>query len=219
MELNDEESILGATLSFQASSTEENNELEDSAPIQESNATKALKAVKYVKLNLDEYVRTNKDLKLEQQSKLLRVHTQHEDLFQGKRGEWKGIPVSHPSQKYAMVALLVQVVNRVEQTISTFSRKFNDAQLKYTVGHQELLAAHKVCRHFHPIIYGCNVLIKSDHKNLTFDGTKILNLRVQWQRITLDQEYQAKFKHFASELNTGAEREIQEREICDYYTY
>ena len=37
------------------------------------------------------------------------------------------------SQKYAMGAMLIQEVNGIEQVISTFSRKFNDAQLKYTV--------------------------------------------------------------------------------------
>ena len=55
MELKNEESIIGATLSFQAFSTGENNELEDSAPIQESNATEALKAIKHVKSKLKQY--------------------------------------------------------------------------------------------------------------------------------------------------------------------
>jgi hypothetical protein len=38
------------------------------------------------------------------------------------------------SQKYTMGAMLVQEVDRVEQIISTFSWKFNDAQLKYSAG-------------------------------------------------------------------------------------
>jgi hypothetical protein len=71
------------------------------------------------------------------------------------------------SQKYAMGAMLAQEFNGKEQIISTFSRKFNDAQLKYTVGEQELLAAHEACRFFHDIIYGCDILIRCDHKNIT----------------------------------------------------
>ena len=109
------------------------------------------------------------------------------------------------SQKYAMGAILVQENNGIEQVISTFSRKFNDAQLKYTVGEQELLAAHEACRFFHNIIYGCEILIRCDHKNITNAETKHANLRILRQRITLDQDYGAKFEHFAGELNTGAD--------------
>ncbi|KAL7488465.1 hypothetical protein ACHAW6_014046 [Cyclotella cf. meneghiniana] len=59
-----------------------------------------------------------------------------------------------------MGAILTQEINGTEQVISTFSRKFNDAQLKYTVGEQELLAAHEACRFFHDIIFGCDILIR-----------------------------------------------------------
>ena len=75
-------------------------------------------------------------------------------------------------QKYAMGAMLVQEVDGIEQVISIFSRKFNDAQLKYTVSKQELLAAHEACRFFHNIIYGCDILIRCDHKNITNAKTK-----------------------------------------------
>jgi hypothetical protein len=109
------------------------------------------------------------------------------------------------SQKYAMGAMLTQESHGTEHVISTFSRKFNDAQLKYTVGEQELLAAHEACRFFHDIIYGCEILIRCDHKNLTNLETKHTNLRVLRQRLTLDQEYGAKFEHLAGELNTGAD--------------
>lgn len=93
----------------------------------------------------------------------------------------------------------------MEQVVSTFSRKFNEAQLKYPVGEQELLAAHESCRFFHNIIHGCDILIRCDHKNLTRADTKHLNLCVLRQRLTLDQEYGAKLEHWAGELNTGAD--------------
>ena len=60
MELNDKESVHGATLSFQALFTGEYNKLEDSAQIQESNATEALKAIKYVEYKHKEYKPNNK---------------------------------------------------------------------------------------------------------------------------------------------------------------
>ena len=52
------------------------------------------------------------------------------------------------SQKYAMGAVLAQD----GKIVSTFSRKFNEAQLKYTVTGQELLAAVEACKHFDQII-------------------------------------------------------------------
>ena len=59
--------------------------------------------------------------------------------------------------------MLAQVVDGTEVIISTFSRTFTRAQLKYTVGEQELLAAHEACRFFHDIIYGCDIIIRCDH--------------------------------------------------------
>ena len=109
------------------------------------------------------------------------------------------------SQKYAMGAMLVQEVDGVEQVISTFLRKFNDMRFKYTVGEQELLAAHEACRFFHNIIYGCEILIRCDHKNITNAETKHTNLRILCQKITLDQDYSATFEHLAGEQNTGAD--------------
>ena len=104
-----------------------------------------------------------------------------------------------------MGAMLAQEVDGEEKIISTFSHKFNDAQLKYTVGEQELLAGFEACRFFHHIIYGCEILIRSDHKNLCFSETNSANLRVQRQRITMDQEYGVTFEHLPGVDNTGAD--------------
>ncbi len=52
------------------------------------------------------------------------------------------------SSKFAMDAVLVQY----GKVISTFSRKFINAQLKYTVTDQELLAILEACKHFKKII-------------------------------------------------------------------
>jgi hypothetical protein len=93
----------------------------------------------------------------------------------------------------------------VETTISTFLQKFNEAQLKYSVGEQETLAAHASCRKYHDIIYGCEIIIRSDHMNITRASTKHTNLRVSRQIIKMDQVYGAKFEHLSGELNTGAD--------------
>ncbi len=49
------------------------------------------------------------------------------------------------SQKYAMGAMLSQEVDGNKHIISTFLQKFNNAQLKYMVGEQELLTAYEAC--------------------------------------------------------------------------
>jgi hypothetical protein len=76
---------------------------------------------------------------------------------------------------YAMGVVLAQD----GKIISTFSRKFNDAQLKYTVTGQELLAVVEACKHFEQIIRGCKIRIHMDHQNLTHDETVHVNLRQQ----------------------------------------
>ncbi len=64
-----------------------------------------------------------------------------------------------------MSAILVQD----SKVISMYSMKFNDAQLKYTVTDQELLAILESCNYFKQIIHGCNITLHTDHKNLTFN--------------------------------------------------
>jgi hypothetical protein len=105
------------------------------------------------------------------------------------------------SSTYTMGAVLVQDGN----IISTFSRKFNDAQLKYTVTGQELLAAYEACKHFDQIIWGCDVRFHADHQNLTHDGTVHVNLREQRTRILLDSEWGATFVHIKGVENTAAD--------------
>ncbi len=105
------------------------------------------------------------------------------------------------SSTYAMGAFLVQDGH----IISTFLRKFNEAQLKYTVTGQELLAAYEVCKHFDQIICGCEVRIHTNHQNLMHDGTVHVNLREQRTRILLDSEWGAMFVHIKGTDNTAAD--------------
>jgi len=105
-------------------------------------------------------------------------------------------------QKYAMGAMLAQNLNGTEQIISVFSRKFNDAKLKYTIGEQKLLAAFKACM---MSLYGCDIIICCDHMNITRAETKHTSLHVLRQHITLDQDYGTNFEHIAGEQNTGVD--------------
>ena len=71
------------------------------------------------------------------------------------------------------------VLTQYGKIISTYSCQFTDAQLKYTVTGQELLAAVEACKHFAQIIRGCEIRIHMDHQNLTHNGTVHINLREQ----------------------------------------
>ncbi len=56
--------------------------------------SEALVAVNYKKADLEAIAQGCKDLDENQKAKLLAILKQHEPLFQGKRGNWKGQPVS-----------------------------------------------------------------------------------------------------------------------------
>ena len=57
-------------------------------------------------------------------------------------------------------------------TISCFSKKLTPAQQNYTVTDKELLAVCEALKHNHNIIFGSEVTIRTDHKNLCQDDTK-----------------------------------------------
>jgi hypothetical protein len=103
------------------------------------------------------------------------------------------------SSKHAMGAVLVQE----GKTVSTFSRKFNEAQLKYTVTEQELLGILESCKHFKNIIHGCNVTVHTDHKNLTYSPTQCANARVERTMILLNEEFGVTIEHIKGKDNTG----------------
>jgi hypothetical protein len=105
------------------------------------------------------------------------------------------------SSKHKMGAVLVQE----DKTVSTFSRKFNEAQLKYTVTEQELLVILESCKHFNNIIHGCNITVHTDHKNLTYSPTQCTNARVERTIILLNEEFGVTIEHIKGKDNTGGD--------------
>ncbi|KAL7465162.1 hypothetical protein ACHAXS_005488 [Conticribra weissflogii] len=102
---------------------------------------------------------------------------------------------------YAISGILTQD----NQTISCFSKKLSGPQLKYTVTDKELLAVYESLKFNHNIIYGCEVTVMTDNKNLTHGTTNHSNQRVLRQRLAIDQEYHAKLVYYEGESNTGAD--------------
>ncbi len=105
------------------------------------------------------------------------------------------------SSKHAMGAVLVQE----DKTVSTFSTRFNEAQLKYTVTEQELLAILEACKHFKNIIHGCDITVHTDHKNFTYSPTQRANARVERSMILLNEEFGVTLEHIKGKDNTGGD--------------
>ena len=61
---------------------------------EEVSATEALQPTDYKKADLVQIAHSCNDLNSEQQEELLQILTRYQLLFQGKRGEWKGTPVT-----------------------------------------------------------------------------------------------------------------------------
>jgi hypothetical protein len=103
--------------------------------------------------------------------------------------------------KFAMGAVLVQD----DKVISTFSRKFKDAQLKYTVTDQELLAIFEAHKHITQIVHSCNIIVHTDHKNLTLNMTERSNACVKRTLIQFQDEFGVKLEHIPGEENMAAD--------------
>ena len=50
--------------------------------------------------------------------------------------------------------------------IAYYSRKFNTAELNYTVTEKELLAIVSSCRHWRHYLYGTEFIVRTDHRPL-----------------------------------------------------
>ena len=86
-----------------------------------------------------------------------------------------------------------------------FSKKFNNAQLKYLITKQKLLAAPDACDNFGLVIKGCDLTIKSYHMNLICKAMKHKSNRVLRQKVKLDHEYSAEWEHITGKLNQRGE--------------
>ena len=50
--------------------------------------------------------------------------------------------------------------------------KLNDTQMHYPVTEKELLAIFETLRHNHNMLHGCEIVVKTDHKNLTHQDAR-----------------------------------------------
>ena len=89
--------------------------------------------------------------------------------------------------------------------VSTFSQKLNESQINYPITDEELLGIVESLKHFRNIIYGAEILVRTNHKNICHKNAKHTSQRVFWQRILISQEYEAKIEYYAGKNYTGAD--------------
>ena len=70
------------------------------------------------------------------------------------------------------------IVTQDGHVISCFSKMLSPTQQKYDTMDKELLAVEKMLKQHHNIIYGCEVILQKDHKNLCHHKTKHTNQQV-----------------------------------------
>ena len=96
------------------------------------------------------------------------------------------------------------VISQDGKPIAYFSKKLNAAQMKYTTIDKELLAIVETLRHFRTILLGHEIVIFTDHKNLTYPNSDHGSQRVLRQRLIIE-EYGAELRYVKGESNVVAD--------------
>ena len=70
------------------------------------------------------------------------------------------------------------ILSQEGKPIVFFSKKFTDAQRRYTVTQRELLAIVESLKHFRNIVFGHEIEVFTDHQNLTYVNTDYSSDRI-----------------------------------------
>ena len=100
----------------------------------------------------------------------------------------KPFEIHTDASKYQMGAVLHQE----GRPIAFYSKKLNSAQMKYTVTEKELLAIVATLKEFENILLGHEVIVYTDHKNLTykdFNSERVIRQRMALERFDIKLNY------------------------------
>jgi hypothetical protein len=70
------------------------------------------------------------------------------------------------------------VITQDNRPIAFFSRKLSETQQKYSVTEIEVLAIVETLKEFKGMLWGQNIIVYTDHKNLTRDALGLTSDRV-----------------------------------------
>lgn len=110
----------------------------------------------------------------------------------------KTFEIHTDASKYQLGAVIAQE----GKPIAFFSRKLNSAQLNYTTTERELLAIVETLREFRSILLGQQIIVYTDHKNLTY---KVFNTErvMRWRLII--EEYGPELRYIKGHHNVVAD--------------
>ena len=96
------------------------------------------------------------------------------------------------------------VISQDDKPIAFFSRKLNSAQRNYTTTEKELLSIVECLKQFRNIVFGYEIIVYSDHKNLVHAATVSESQRVMRWRLLLE-EYGPDIRHIKGVDNVVAD--------------
>ena len=99
---------------------------------------------------------------------------------------------------------LGSVIVQKQQPLAFFSRTLSSAQKKYTTREQELLSVVETLKEFKNILFGYEVIVYTDHINLTHETLLMLSDRVMRWRLLLE-EYGVTWKYIPGKKNIMAD--------------
>jgi hypothetical protein len=96
------------------------------------------------------------------------------------------------------------VITQDNRLIAFFSRKLSKTQQKYSVTEIELLAIVETLKEFKGMLWGQNIMVYTDHKNLPRDALGLTSDRVYQWRLLLE-EYAPEIMYIKEIHNTVAD--------------
>ena len=82
---------------------------------------------------------------------------------------------------------LGSVINQNKKPLAFYSRKLNAAQKHYTMREKELLPIVETLKEFNNILFGHEVIVHTDHKNLTHETELVSSPRVMRWWLLLEE--------------------------------